>query len=366
VLYIIFSAFLFILAQLDLPASGVCVFIWLLPLVVQSRQKKLKFCYGFLWGLLVFGFHLSWLLAMLFEHGVTSQGLVVWIITVIWFSSISGVWFWTANYSWILSTLLFFLFVTRLSLLPYGKMEGYPLINPLLPLFSRVPSSDLKIADLKIDDMIAVQAWWYGNLNPMFVGYRMLDSIAQCQVQYPNIKIIIMPESTFCFDLHEYENFFPIWSDGFQGGTILFGSHRKCGIGFLNSVFALRDGKIIKMYDKQHLMPFVEQIPGIFCLLGCGDLFLKNNEKVEAELTDDIFVLRETAYQVFVCSELFFQTKKVKGLPIIFLWNDSWLQFAWTKKLALNFIYYFSFKHGIAVIHASTQGTTNLRCLKKM
>ncbi|OGB86003.1 hypothetical protein A3J41_01640 [candidate division TM6 bacterium RIFCSPHIGHO2_12_FULL_38_8] len=352
------SAFLLMYAAIELPGSMIGALVWWVPLFMQSRYEKLSFWQGFFWGLIVFGFYLSWLGCMLVQHAGW-RGLLVWAMSVVWFSSASGLWFLGTGYSWILSTVLFFLFLTRLSLLPCGVAEGYCLLNPILPFFSS--SCDEKIAN----ELIFIQPWWYGNKNPMFVGYRMVDALNDCILQYPNAHAIVMPESTFCFDLHEYEKFISIWSDGLEGKTILLGTHRKFGNGYLNSVVAICDGKIQKVYDKQHLMPFVERVPNCFELLGCAHLFLKSREQAIPQKGDDVFIIGQESYQVFVCSELFFQTKKVKGLPIIFLWNDAWLQFCWTQKLALKFVHYFAWLHGVAVIHASTQGRTNLcRCVQ--
>ena len=244
--------------------------------------------------------------------------------------------------------------------MPCGKLEGYPLLNPLLPL---VPELLIKRPDTS--GIVFIQPWWYGSKNPMFVGYRMVDSIAESFMQYPHAHTLIMPESTFCFDLQAYKNFISIWSDDLQGATLLLGSHRKSDTGFLNSIFVLRDRCVVQVYDKQHLMPFVERVPVFFDMFGCGNLFLKDHENVCAKSCEDLVVLQGQVCQIFVCSELFFQTKKVKGFPIIFLWNDAWLQFDWTKKLALKFIVYFSLKHSVAVIHASTQGQTNLKFVHK-
>lgn len=354
--YTILSACLFIFSALNLPGSVLAAIIWFVPLIVSCRRELLKFWHGFVWGVVVFTFHFSWLLMLLCKHHAGFQGLLVWVLTIVWFACASGLWFYSFRYSCFFSTVLFFIFLTRCSLLPCGRLEGYPLINPLLPFMSYV-----SLQQCIDENMIFVQPWWYGSKNPMFVGYRMVDGIAKTMKQYPCAHSIIMPESTFCFDLDEYEKFISIWADGLQDVTIVFGSHRKVGIGFLNSIFVLRAGKIIHIYDKQHLMPFVECIPYCFNIIGCGNLFLKTDEKVCARLLNDVVPLNGQDYQIFVCSELFFQIKKVKNLPIIFLWNDSWLQFCWTKKLALKFIVYFALKNSVTVIHASTQGHTNMK-----
>ena len=349
-IYALLSAFLFIYGQLGWSYSVICAFIWIVPLIVYSLRNTLLFKQGFLWGLIVFSFHLSWLFVMFVNHGAGWLGIFIWIFAVIWFATFCGLWFFGIRYSWIVSTILFFLFLTRWSLLPCGRLEGYPLINPMLSWVIFFPKKTMHDSG-----MICIQPWWFGHSNPMFVGYRMVESICKSLRKYPQAHTIILPESTFCFDLHEYEDFCPIWSDGCEKVTLLFGSHRKSGQGYLNFICMVRDGKIVKMYDKQHFMPFIEDVPwGL-------DLFAQKNKKAVAIYDDDIVILGEQKYQLFVCSELFFETKPTKGLPVLMLWNDAWLQFKWTKRLALRYIDYFAWKNQVPILHVSTLGITNIK-----
>ncbi len=355
-IYIVCSALLFLYGQLSWSCSSVCALIWILPLILEASFKRLTFIQGFIWGFLVFSFHLSWLLVVLVRFGASFLGIFLWIITILWFSIICGLWFFSTKYSWIGSTLLFFIFLTKLSLLPFGRIEGYPLINPILPFIQFFDQKNFEKNHVGCDtDIALIVPWWYGHLNPMFVGYRMMDSICEKVRNLPNIHTLIMPESTFCFDIEEYSDFFSIWSDGYEHINIVFGAHRKSGDGYLNSIFVVRDGIIQKVYDKQHFMPFFEQ--NVWNL----DLFSQKNQNVTSAYGDDVITLGKQKYQIFMCSELFFEIKKTKNLPVLMLWNDSWLQFEWTKKLALQYIQYFALKRNIYVIHASTLGLTNLK-----
>ena len=124
----------------------------------------------------------------------------------------------------------------------------------------------------------------------------------------------------------------------------------------------LRDGVVVICYDKQHLMPFVERRPYFFDLLGLAQLFSSQaDEGLNRDYGNDIILIEQQEYQLFLCSELFFQAKPIKQYPILLLWNDSWLYFEWTKRIALLFIDYFAMKHDVAIVHASTQGRTNIK-----
>ncbi|MBP6892488.1 hypothetical protein KBB68_02810 [Candidatus Babeliales bacterium] len=350
-IHVLSSALLFILSQLGSSISLGCGIFWFIPLVIFCYQKPLNFKQGFLWGFIVFSFHLSWILAIFLHYGTGWKGIMIWIVGVLWFSVSAGVWFFATRYSFICSTILFFLFLTRFSLIPLGRLEGYPLVHPILPFINYFPKKEY----FNQKGLIFIQPWWHGHNNPMFIGYRMVESICKSVQKHSEIHTIIMPESTFCFDIDQYSDFFPIWCDGCEKINILFGTHRKSGNGYLNSIFWILNGKIIKIYDKQHFILFVESAPW-----GSLDLFGQKNKEAKVQFYDDVFVFGSQKYQLFICSELFFEAKLSKELPILMLWNDFWLQFAWTKRLALRYIDYFAWKNNVCILHASTLGMTNI------
>lgn len=301
-------------------------------------------------------------------------------------------------------------------MLPFGVLEGYPLINPLLCLamipeslwitqwigevatfglivvfcillsyalvFKRISYGLLALfcllpffagvlvyekKETSKDGMAYVQPWWHGCKSPMFAGYRMIHDLCEIRSHNCNLRTIIMPESTFCFDVDEYKHFIPLWCNDMDGITILFGGHRRidkdCDV-FINSVFVLRNGLTQQIYDKQHYMPFIERVSYVFTLLGLGSLFIKSEyAKLQGNWfchNNDCICLNGQMYQIFICSELFFHAKHIKKYPILLLWNDSWLSFNWVKSLALLYIDYVSVVYDIAILHASTQGRTNI------
>jgi len=337
-------------------------------------------------------------------------GFAIWLIAVTWFAISCAVWLRLTRYSWFFSTLLFFLFLIRCSLLLCGVLEGYPLIHPLIGLaqvrqslwvvawISDVGALSLIIGfsyfiaqavrtkkiypallalacllpfavgiflyekkEMKMQSTVVLYPWWYGCKSPMFAGYRIVHDLQKVCI---TATTIVMPESTFCFDLQEYQDFIKLWSDSVQGKTILLGGHRRicqssdfCS----NSVFVLRNGGIEQIYDKQHGMPFVERVPAFFDCIGLGAVFLEKKSGSGVLYHDDVVEISGHRYQIFICSELFFESKPVKGYPVLLVWNETWLYFDWVKDLALLFIDYFSVKHDVAVVHVSTQGRTNVK-----
>ena len=408
--YLLFSVLFFIVGQLLAPWTALVGVLWLIPLMLRSFNQPWTFVQGFFWGLLIFGFHLSWLLCMLISHGTGSKGVLVWIMAWLWFACSSGIWLKLTRHSWIIFTMIFFIFLTKWSLLPFGVLEGYPLINPLISLavipellqivyyvgdiggllliilFSWTIAWSIRHKNWRygvfslvylfpfvcglgmyskknptMDGMIFVAPWWYESKNPMFVGYRIVDGLHEAVIKNQQAHTFVMPESTFCFDLEQYQHFISIWCDNFDNKNIILGAHRKVAGYYRNSVFMLRDGAIVTCYDKQHLMPFVERSAYFLDLLGLAQLFpVQVDQSCSVDFRDDIIWINQTRYQVFLCSELFFQAKATKQCPVLLLWNDSWLCFAWTKKIAMLCIDYFAVKNNVVIVHASTQGRTNI------
>src|SRR5260370_39597464 len=101
--------------------------------------------------------------------------------------------------------------------------------------------------------------------------------------------------------------------------TVLIGGHRCVNEKNLNSFICLRGGKITYCYDKQHLIPFIEMIPKVCQMLGCGEFFISAesacsypNDGMDTGDIDTIEICGQI-YQVFICSELFFEAKSIKG-----------------------------------------------------
>ncbi|HSW76587.1 MAG TPA: hypothetical protein VLG50_06055 [Candidatus Saccharimonadales bacterium] len=404
--YILLSAALFLIPFFNVAFSIPCSFIFLIPLIVKSNQQELTFLSGLMWGLCVFAIHCSWFLCMIFTKEIQVSAICLWIGTIGWLSVFSGIWFMMTRYSWTFSTLCFFLFVMYGCMIPLGQCDGYPFLSPLIPLCyypkflwclkylgtfivlsclilfqvclvqKKIISSFLFLLPFLIGPffyqekiistpMHYLKPWWYGDKNPMFVGYRMAYDIREAMMSRPDIACILMPESTFCFDVVEYEQFISLWSDPDDDTIIMFGGHRCIDGKNFNSCMCLQEGKIVYYYDKQHLIPFFETVPKICNMLGWEKLGISTNDRLHtpscSKNNTDIFELYGQKYQIFICSELFFQAKPVKGFPIILIWNESWLCCEYMKNLAVLFIKYFEIKNDVPVLYASTGGRNNIQ-----
>lgn len=427
--YALVSVVLFLYSFLGGPLSWACCFVWMIPLFMwQFKNESLSQARVFglcLWGIVCFSVHFSWVLCLMFTRAVyVWQGILVWLMMIAWFTSWSYLWLWsitrttTSMLNQFVSTMLFFLFLTRFSLFPCGIFEGYPFIHPLLPLatypqllwflnligdvggFMMMIVFQIFVARLvkhgwslvyfllallclvpfaigpfvyqnkkdQHEGLFFLKPWWYGTKNPMYAGYRMLYDLGNV-VQKEDIsciQAIVLPESAFCFDVQEYIHFVPLWCDNVDNIPIIFGGHIVRNGVCKNSVFVVRNGCIQQSYDKIHDMPFVERAPTLFAKLGLIPFNLHKTYRIidVQRMSDDIVELGGKKYQIFICSEFFGEAKSVKGYTVLLMWNDSWLCFSWTKRLAMLFINYFSMKYNVAVVHGSTEGITNMMITK--
>lgn len=411
-IYVIFSAFLYILGVLFPALSCVCMTTFLIPLCVSIVNLKgsIRFAYGALWGAIVFTVHWYWMLVLLGSYTVHWSIYVGWISLIAWGCCWSGLWLWMFAYHRLWSSVLFFMFISGYSFFFTGVVEGYPLFSPLISLtwypsllgnlywlsdvgmltllFSiqiilvdlwryKTTSKVYNLAGLILimvlgcissprqktfdsHSIVTLYPWWYGCGDPMFAGYRMSHDLCETMQNHPGATFIVMPESTFCWDIHEYASFLPIWSQSAGDVSILFGAHETDGSVSHNAAFLLHKNELVFRYRKRHFMPILERSTWLEKL--CNQSAIYGSKMLNPVKTsdDDLIVISCRTYQIFICSELFFEAKKPKGYPIMFLWNDAWLQLEWTKRLAVLFINYFEHKYRIPVIFVSTQGRSNI------
>lgn len=404
-LYLVISSLLFALT-LFVPDISLCTMTTFLMPLYHLKNKQL-FLQGYLWGLIVFGSYWYWIIILFKNQSLFYMGIILWIIITAWCSLFSGVWIYFFKRWSIISTIMFFMLVTQAILLLLGDWQGIPFINPLVllsqysfilrPVYylkdigmliiifgiqnlvaqqtSKIKflyfgllifltSSSLiqqKHKNYSMDDVAVVTPWWYNQKKgAMFDGYRLAHDLCEA-AQQKNIKLIITPESTFCFDVAAYQSFISIWCDSANDVPILLGTHVKKDGFPHNALLLLHNKKIMHSYFKQHKMPFLEKSLWFEYILGKPILSSEFIPKIQdIMLQNDLWCFHKKMYQLFMCSEFFMETKKVWGYPIILVWNDSWLSCNYMKRLAYLFINYFEMKHHVKVYHVATSGVTNI------
>lgn len=400
-LYVLLSSLLFSITFFVPALSLFTMTTFLIPL--YKRQYTQLFLQGFIWGLIVFGSYWYWIIILFKNQSLYYTGIILWSVATIWCSLFSLLWIYLFNRSPIISTVIFFILVTKVILFPLGNLEGIPCINPLVllseypfmlqPLYylqdigmlaiifgiqNWVAKKNYQIFLLyciaisamgllgltleknktkQINGAALITPWWYGQKKgAMFEGYRLAHDLCELSCK-KDIKIIITPESTFCFDIQEYENFIPLWCESANNIPILLGTHLFLNGFPHNAIVLLHNDKIVYSYFKQHDMPFMERNVWIELFLSKPILsqeFIPCKDKIM--LQNDLLCMAGKIYQLFICSEFFFEVKKVWGYPVLFLWNDFWLSCDYMKNLSTLFIRYFEKKYYVDVYYLATNG----------
>jgi apolipoprotein N-acyltransferase len=315
------------------------ILILLAPVPLLCRRSEIFFRYGFVWGLLVFGFHFHWLYQVMYQHSQAPWWLcgIVFVLVFTYFSVTSGLWFWLmqwslgigtrycARISFALSlskgangllTIAYWWVMERWILCPVGLGIGYPFINPGIPLVSypfflkivtfvfscggllyqpiiNEPNVAMRYVAPVVNRVKNTTAPW--RHDPVGVGQQMYRELVevedrsarilrQAQDERPPL-LFLAPESMFPFVLNKYPDLVKLWTTALpDNGHLLLGSVFQHDGKYYQAVFWLRAGLIIKVYVKKLLTPFVEKIPDVWKnSKDIKDVFLHN----AIEFTDD-------------------------------------------------------------------------------
>jgi len=335
---------------------------------LMGSKSKNYFKYGLLWGALVFGFHFTWTVQLLFTHSHAPWWLclIAYSILVFYFALSSGLWFVCAGLlkrllvlckfrcatscALFISILGYWWFLDGWVLFPVGLGRGYPFVNPLIPLasyrwflhllgivFGGVVNQaplDLPLTYVApvVNRIKNVDAVWKS--NPYGVSKRIEESLDKA-----SHSIVLSPESSFLFPLNHYQHLVDRWCNKAPENSHLFiGSLYQAGSHLYQAVFWLHKSLIIKVYVKKHLTPFVEKIPdqwrGITAL---KEAFLRTGSEfsdVKPAGTADVFDVTPNVRLIpRLCLEFFVYSSRAefdcykdptKTVAIAFFVNDSW------------------------------------------
>lgn len=313
--------------------------------------------------------------------------------------------------SWVITTGLFIYFITYGALSIFGSVEGYPFFNPLFTLAQYPqllwPTPYIGSAGY-IFAMITLQAlcvqgyatrsaaylfaifaillvffvgallqrevprgcmqggvfitpWWFTSKEPIYSGYRMVAEVAQKVKDRNDVTFVCMPESTFNWDVYEYYQFVEMMGQDAPDVTIAFGGHRRETEQnrLKSSFFGFCNGHKVFEYDKRHLILFMERPCPLLSALGValhGEEFFAPGDKDQSDVAE----INGVAYQLFICSEFLVESKKTKGIPVLFVCNDAWLTSDYAKKWVELFIRFFEIRYNVPVLFGTVCGKTNI------
>ena len=296
--------------------------------------------------------------------------------------------------------IFFFYWVEHGILLIFGRYEGYPLCHLLLPLtvypqilfFVPIIGSLVLIFCIVLCNMFVALFVISGKqnmrfiyligifacLSPFVVGvcFRLLnkipdyikhimvvvpkstshnqldcaqniaEQITDCADKNRDINFIIMPESSYQFPLNEYLETVGLLGESLLSDetTLVLGAHRRENGKLYNSLYCIDWCRIINVYDKKHLIPFVEYLPNHFNIPFFKGLFL--NKKKQFNVSNNRRQVLHLGHEVemvpYICSELFWGCERPEEWveTILCIANDSWFSSRSMRRLLSLLSYY--------------------------
>jgi hypothetical protein len=208
--------------------------------------------------------------------------------------------------------------------------------------------------------------------NPFNIAEHIMFLLDEFKKNHPEVKCIIMPESSFKFPLNIWTQCLRLWKteDTEDYATLLIGSHRKEGDQLFNTLYQVKKGKIVSYYDKKHGLFFTERIPPFWTYFtGSRTLFLKNHEPFNQGKNNcsTIFIDHIGALSPMICSDLFFTKSNLSGKDsFLCIANDSWfisayipfLMFLHAKVIAVleqQSVLYVSYNYALFIDNEGTE-----------
>lgn len=361
-------------------------FIFLYKIFLLQRKRLTFFATGFLWGFIAYGLHFVWFLELLISKFFINYFFIslIYIAIVLYVSVLTACFFLVTKICinffinkilkkiiFLFCLFIYFLFLTNYSIWFVGKIEGYPFINPILPLISWCPFK-MSLA-FKVGPPVFYLKplnCFDKNLTACRVGQHIYHELANLNLEEYKDKfenlIIVGPETTYPFFLNKNLEQIKLWDSILPSNAqLILGSQRldkKLGQEkIFQTVYLINQCRIINFYDKKHCVKLVEKTPKSLKNLKIIKNFLKNKlEFSRSKTTELTFFKISDEFKIIpiICSEIFFlnlnKIKKLKNkekdLTIFLFVNDSWFM-SYFKKLMKNFVILTSYKLDLPILY---------------
>ncbi len=401
-LLLLISAVLYALPFLFIHQLWWLVFVYPIPLLYAAMYNPMTFWHGAFWGVLAWGLHLSGVLYAIVNMAQGSWGyaLIPAIGIVLYQAFFVGIIFWLTQslieYSrsfkiereleiWTVALFAYTYWVDRWCLFVFGRVEGYQLMHPLMPLakhpallallpvigkagltalfFVVAATATYALARRTLFSVglfgLSLLPWFASALlaNPQQPEPEWVSKIVtmptifptandkQAMVraagnefahvvhQVPNTQLIVMPESSYYDDRlsDRREETQQFWADNHVGKNInvLVGAFRRDEEIFYNSIYWYKNGQLQSYFDKRHAMVLTEHIPSFLNFGMISDMYFRAYPQrcVGCNERTPLALLDEQSFVPYVCSELFFNERpddNYQDMPIMFVSNDMW------------------------------------------
>lgn len=400
-LLLLLSALLYALPFFCIPKLWWSIFVFPVPLFWVCMHQKMHFIHGFMWGLILFGVHLvgtfSYLLTLSQDTLFTRCMPIICALT--YFPLLSGLCFWFTQHvinvcinhmqsyllmAWLIAIYKYLYILENISLWPFGQSEGYPLLNPLIPLTAYPASLSLvyilgsqtvilvllataasivwlivsktvraliicstcisfwlisialyyPINDsipTWLDTVVALPEVFLNNDSPFKARNQAIVTLSRLIKKFPQVTVVITPESAFYAHQLQDTEIHSLFDCTHLGKNIhiLMGSFRWDNGQYYNCLYWINNGTIKYSFKKRHAMLLTERIPAFFnqsdikqhYFTSTPPITISTEKRPLFEITNQIVLVP------YLCSELFFNTEADDFYPfdsLVAICNDRW------------------------------------------
>lgn len=378
------------------------IFFFPIPLFIYAAYNTTSFLYGYLFGFFSLGCHLQGVFSAVFYmgNGFWLYKIFPFVFNVTYHAFFAGLFFWISNYVITAGKLYnnrfakviitcfalytFIMYMDLVCLVPFGRCEGYFLMNPLVPLasfpsllyvllftgralgtflvlFFSVCTAFVLIYALKFfvlwifafffmlflvkhtvvqyipvpdwhTKIVAIPMAFAPTYNLTFLTTQVADIIQEHLFLHPKATLFIMPESSFYCEQLAMPALSNLWGQKFVGKKIhvLAGAFRWKKDHYFNSMHWVYDGVLQKCFDKKHAMVLTERLPAILQSSFWQRIFFNNRSQITPSVKNKkCITIDDTLTLVpYICSELFFNyypDDTFGNTPIVAICNDQLL-----------------------------------------
>jgi apolipoprotein N-acyltransferase len=197
--------------------------------------------------------------------------------------------------------------------------------------------------------------------HPLDCAQEIQSSIALLLEQFPHVRYIVLPESSFPYPINEHPEAAELLVDAVRCDelSIAIGTYRSQGDNLFNCLSCVSIKTLIEYYDKKTPVPFVEYVPSPWNNFSClRSLFFSENcyrlypstssgraEGAENYSPKRIFRPLSFAgitWHPMICSDLFLNPLAHSQQPILCIVNDSWFPSRSMRGLMALFARYYA------------------------
>jgi apolipoprotein N-acyltransferase len=376
-----------------------------MPLFLYIAFYESSFIYGYLFGFFSLFLHLQGVFTAVFQmgQGASFYKLLPFLFNTLYHACFAGLVFWIAQRFILLckieknyflkiivscaSLYAFVIYMDLFCLIPFGRCEGYFLMNPLVPLaqcptllylipsigkvlttfliISIAASASIlciyhrKLALLLIMsvlllllfiwryDFIQMQdtviPFWHAKIvtlpiafvpkyNLTFLASSVSDILKTYVKNHQDVEVVIMPESSFYCEVLSMPALSSLWGEKVVGKKVhvLVGAFRWQHHDYFNSMHWVYDGKLQNCFDKKHAMVLTERLPTILQNSFWQKIFFSRQPQITPSKKEKELIRIDDSWSLvpYICSELFFNyfpDDTYHEVPIVAICNDRLL-----------------------------------------